>query len=55
MGFLDFLFARKLKAFEKISLQDLEDAARRKISEREEGFKDEAKSFFDRIKQQKKR
>lgn len=46
MGFFDFLFTRKVKTLEKTNLQNLEDSAKKKISEHEENFKQEAKSFF---------
>lgn len=52
MGFFDFLFTRKVKTLEKTNLQNLEDSAKKKISEHEENFKQEAKSFFEKIKQQ---
>lgn len=52
MGIFDIFFRRKVKTFEKINLQNLEDVAKKKISEREESFKNEATNFFEKTKQQ---
>ena len=53
MGFFDIFFRKKEESFEKANLENLEDAAKKKISEHEESFKHEAVKFFSQLKQQK--
>jgi hypothetical protein len=55
MGFFDFLFRKKVKTFEKISLEKLGEAAKKKISEHEESFKNEATNFFAKERQQEEK
>ncbi len=55
MGFFDFLFTKKVKTFEKISLEKLGEAAKKRISEREESFKNEAANFFAKERQQEEK
>lgn len=53
MGFFDFLFRKKGKNYEKISLEKLEEATKEKIAESEESFKQEATNFFTQAKSHK--
>jgi hypothetical protein len=55
MGIFDIFFTKKVKTYEKISFEKLQEAAEKKITEHEESFKQEAKSFFAKAKQQEEK
>lgn len=55
MGLFDIFFRKKERNLEKINLENLEEAAKKKISEQDKNFEQEAANFLSRIKQQKEK
>jgi hypothetical protein len=55
MGIFDIFFRKKEKAFEKTSLQNLEETTKKRISEHEESFKSETANFFAKERQQEEK
>ena len=55
MGIFDIFFRKKAKTFEKSSLENLEEATKKKISEYDENFKQQAENFLSRVKEQKQK
>jgi len=55
MGFFDILFRKKEKTYEKASLQNLEEAAKKKIEEHDASFRKDAEEFVARVNEQKKK
>jgi DNA-binding transcriptional regulator YbjK len=55
MGIFDIFFRRKERTFEKANLEDIDEAATKKISEHNENFKQEAANFFSRVRQEQEK
>jgi hypothetical protein len=52
MGIFDIFFRKKERTFGKANLENLEEAAKKKISEHEQGFKNSSAIFFSQVKEQ---
>jgi len=55
MGIFDIFFRKKERTFGKASLENLEEAAKKKITERQENFKSETSNFFLQVREQEKK
>lgn len=55
MGIFDIFFRKKERTFGKVSLENLEEAAKKKIAEQQESFKTETSNFFSQVRLQEKK